>query len=335
LKSKEGLKVIYDLVAKSDVVLENFRPGAAKGMGLDYDTLRSRRPEIIYCSINGFGSDGPWARKPAFDAIIQAMSGAMFATGESDRPPALMTVNIGDLAASCCAASAILAALHARGRGLGGTRIDMSMMDTMLFLMPFHTQIFLQTGYVVGRHGSGYGPRSIAGGFQTSDGKFVQVLCPYPKFQESLMKVIAEVPGFAGFENDPRFAGDQERMQNNAEFLELARKAFLHRTQAEWLDILAAAEVPHGPIMNVGEALESEQAVARGLVTTVDAPEFKNSYKTLASPFHTADSSPPTGPRKLAPFAADTRKVLGAFLGYPDAKIDELISAGAILPPAS
>ncbi len=336
LKSPRGVEVIYDLVKRSDIVLENFRPGVAKKLGIDYDALRKHKPDIIYCSISGFGSRGPLAQKPTFDAITQAMSGAMYATGESDRPPALMTVNIGDLAASLCAANAMLAALHARNQGRGGSVIDMSMLDAMLFLMPYHTQAYLQMGVVMGRHGSGYGPRSIAGGFETADGKFVEVLCPYPKFQKSFMKVLAEVPGCAHIETDPRFVGDKERLENNEAFLVEARKAFRHRTQQEWLDILTAAEVPHGPILTVAEMLGSKQAEARGLITTVEAPEFHGPYKTLASPFHTADVlAPPHGPRKLAPFAADTQKVFGELLGYSQEKISELISAGAIVPPAS
>jgi formyl-CoA transferase/CoA:oxalate CoA-transferase len=150
------------------------------------------------------------------------------------------------------------------------------------------------------------------------------------------MRVIAGVPGFETIEADTRFAGDLDRLQNNEAFLEQARQAFLRRTQNEWLKILAEAEVPHGPIMTVAEALESEQASARGLVTTIDAPEFGNTYKTLASPFHTADVSTSTkGPRKVSPFAADTHGVLNAFLGYSDAKIAELVSLGAIIPPSN
>jgi crotonobetainyl-CoA:carnitine CoA-transferase CaiB-like acyl-CoA transferase len=211
----------------------------------------------------------------------------------------------------------------------------MSMLDALLFLMPYHTQVYLQTGYVMGRHGSGYGPRSIAGGFETKDGKFVEVLCPYPKFQMSLLKALAEVPGFEDMAEDARFLDDKSRLENNEAFLEAARRAFRYRTQQEWIDILTAAEVPHGPILTVAEALQSEQAEARGLVTNVEAPEFRGSYKMLASPFHTADvKAPPRGARKVAAFAADTKKVLGDFLGYTDEKIANLASAGAIVPPA-
>jgi len=330
LKSAQGRQVIHDLAKVSDVVLENFRPGVTKRLGVDYESLRKLKPDLIYCTITGFGSSGPLATKPAFDAIIQAMSGAMEATGESDRPPALMTVNIGDLAASCLASNAIQAALRARDKGAGGAHIDMSMLESLMYLMVFHTQFYLQQGYVMGRHGSGYGPRSIAGAFETSDGKYIQVLCPYVHFQDSLQKVISEVPGFDHLNTDPRFASELARAENNEAFLAIARQAFVHRSEAEWLALLEAADIPHGRIQNVGEALTSAQAVHRGMVAEVEAPEYGVSLPSMASPFHTAISS--VSPRRISvpAFAEHTRAVLGEVLGYPEQKIDELVRTGVV-----
>src|SRR5690606_29057775 len=116
MKSADGLGIVHDLVRRADILVENFRPGVTARLGVDYEMLKAIKPDLIYCSVNGFGSTGPLAHKSAFDAPIQAMSGAMSATGEADRPPALSTVNIGDLAASVMAATAITAALVERDR---------------------------------------------------------------------------------------------------------------------------------------------------------------------------------------------------------------------------
>jgi crotonobetainyl-CoA:carnitine CoA-transferase CaiB-like acyl-CoA transferase len=327
LKTAGGKAVFLDLARRADVVLENFRPGVTQRLGIDYETLRRINPALIYCTITGFGSNGPLAARSAFDSTIQAMSGAMFATGEPDRPPALMTVNLGDLAASCISTSAIIAALHGRAGGDGGRHIDISMLECLLFLMVHHTQTFLQDGGVWGRHGSGYGPGVIAGAMECRDGKYVQLVCPYPKFQESLQRVIAMVPGFEEAAGDPRFSTTELRLKNSETFLQTVRDAFKRRSRDEWLAVLEDNDVPSSPIYDVGEALGSEQLAARGAISSVRIPECGIEMPILASPFDCLGN--PGAPRALPAFAQHTSAILREF-GYSDEEIARLTAERAI-----
>ncbi|MGA9794195.1 MAG: CaiB/BaiF CoA-transferase family protein [Rhizomicrobium sp.] len=327
LKTPAGNSVFLDLARRADVVLENFRTGVTQRLGIDYETLRKINPSLIYCTITGFGSEGPLATKSAFDSTIQAMSGAMFATGEPDRPPALMTINLGDLAASCISASSILAAIHGRAQGDGGRHIDVSMLECLLFLMVHHTQSFFQNGSVWGRHGSGYGPGVIAGAMECRDGKYVQLVCPYPKFQESLQRVIAMVPGFEAVMADPRFATTELRLKNSEPFLQTVRDAFKHRSRNEWLAVLEDNDIPSSPIYDVGEALASEQLAARGAISSVRIPESGMEIPMLASPFDRLGSS--GAHRELPAFAQHTSAILRE-IGYSDEKIARLSAERAI-----
>jgi CoA:oxalate CoA-transferase len=326
LKTAAGKAVFLDLARRADVVLENFRAGVTRRLGIDYETLRKINPALIYCTITGFGSNGPLAAKSAFDSTIQAMSGAMFATGEPDRPPALMTINLGDLAASCIAASAMIAAVHGRAGGDGGRHIDISMLECLHFLMTHHTQTFLQDGSVWGRHGSGYGPGVIAGAMECRDGKYVQLVCPYPKFQESLQSVVASVPGFEEMARDPRFSTTELRLRNSETFLRTVRDAFKHRSRDEWLAVLEDNDVPCSPIYDVGEALGSEQLAARGAISSIRIPECGIEMPILASPFDCLGTG---APRALPAFAQHTSAILREF-GYSDEKIARLSAERAI-----
>jgi CoA:oxalate CoA-transferase len=330
MKSAAGHAVILDLARKADVVVENFRPGVTGRLKVDYDSLRAVNPSLVYCSISGFGSTGPLATKPAFDATIQAMSGIMHATGETDRPPALTTINIGDLAASCMAATAITAALMARARTGEGAYIDMSMLDAALYLLPIQAQFAMQVGYVMGRHGSGYGPNSITGAFQTSDGIFLEVICPTFAFQRRFRDAVAEVEGFGHIATDPRFADPAAIGANNEAFLALARQAFPARDAAAWGAALDAADVPWGPVLTIEEILQHEQVRHRGLIGEVVTSEGGKPLPMVLSPFGGA----PATPARVPGYGEQGEEIMAGLLGYSAERRAELRQFGAVLSAA-
>lgn len=329
LKKPEGREVLYELAKRADVLIENFRPGVTRRLGVDYETIRGHNPGIVYCSITGFGSTGPLAEKPAFDAVIQAMSGAMHSTGESDRPPSLMTAQMGDLASSCMAAPAILAGLH-RKRSTGeGCHVDISMLESMMYLLPSQTQGYLQWGQIPERHGSSYGFGAIVRAFEASDGKYLQVLCPYPHFQERLAEAAAQVAGCEALTSDPRFQSADGRRENADEFLELVGRAIATRPRDEWLEILAAADVPSAPIHDIAQALAIPQHEHRGFVGEMELAEVGRK-KTVGSPFKVSGFDTP---REFVPppeFSEHTEEVLRESLGYSEGRIAELRKAEII-----
>ena len=326
LKQPEARKVFYELVARSDVLVENYRPGVTKRLGIDYDALAKVNPRLVYCSMSGFGSNGPDADKPAFDAIIQAISGTMSITGTEDRPPSLMGLYLGDLAAPSFGVHGILAALYARQKRNQGCHLDMSLLEGILYLAPGQTQTYFQKGEVSGRHGSGYGGAGAnARAFLTADNKYVEVMCPYPKFQESLRQLIGSLPGFEQAMQDARFATPDGRGEHLKDYWGLLDKAFKTKTLKEWLDVLNKMDVPCAPINTIAEAVQNPQLLYRGFVSEVDVPGL-GKKKTVSSPFNfnsfprKANSSPPI-------LGEHTAEVLKQVLGYTSERIAALKAA--------
>lgn len=329
MKSAEGLAIVHDLVRRADILVENFRPGVTARLGVDYETLRAIKPDLIYCSVNGFGSTGPLAQKSAFDAPIQAMSGAMSATGEADRPPALSTVNIGDLAASVMAATAITAALVERDRTGAGQHLDIAMLDSLLYLLPIQLQMAAQAGYVMSRHGSGYGPNSIAGAFRTSDGSYLQILCPVFAFQARLRDLVASVPGFQAIATDARFATAIDMSANSSDFLAIACEALETMDEATLSRQLDANDIPWGRINRFDEILAEPQVLHRGLIGTARVPGGREA-PLVRSPFHSASGE--TGPAPRVPdYGEDGEEILEGLLGYDADRRAALIAGGAVL----
>jgi formyl-CoA transferase len=329
LKHKQGRDVLLDLLRSAHVMIENFRPGVTERLGIDYESIRAQCPSLVYCTITGFGSTGPLAQKPAFDAVIQAMSGAMFSTGESDRPPALMTAQMGDLASACMAAPAILAALHRRERTSQGSHIDISMLESLIYLLPSQTQGYLQWGQIPERNGSSYGFGAIVGAFEASDGQFVQVLCPYPHFQERLAAAAAKVPGCEALTTDARFQTADGRRENSAEFLGLVARAIKTRPQAEWLAVLTEADVPSAPVHDIAQALAIPQLEHRGFLGVMDLAEI-GPQKTVASPFQVSGYEPPAKLDGVPELGEHTDAVLRERCGYDAGRIAALRAAEVI-----
>ena len=263
LKNPDDLSFALQLSDHADVVVENFRPGVAAKLGIGADALMARNSRLIYASISGFGQTGPMRERPAYDIIVQALTGLMSITGDPEGPPTLVGEAIGDLTAGLYGSWAILAALFQRERTGAGCHIDLAMFDALLSLMPTATCRYIATGKVPERVGNRHPLSAPFGAFRTGDG-YVIVAVLNPKLFEQFCAVI----GHPEFLADPRFATDSERAANESVLRSAFEEWSLRYSTAEVVAALSKAGVPTAPIMGVGEAVDSEHAKSRKLFRT-------------------------------------------------------------------
>jgi len=262
LKSPEAKEVILDLVASCDVVVENFRPGVAARLGVDYDTLRRVRPDLIHCAISGFGQEGPLTKRPAYDVVAQAMSGFMSLTGEPGRPPVLAGDSIGDTVPGIYAAWAICAALFRRERTGQGGEIDVAMFDCLFSLLPTALAQFQTTGTAPERTGSTHPLSAPFGAFQAQDGHFVLAVANAPLFAR-----LSEALGLPDLPSDPRFVDDQKRRAHEDDLRAIIEGWSADKPVAEVIDLFEAKGIPAAPIWNMAEAAASPQVAVRDLLS--------------------------------------------------------------------
>ena len=253
-----------DLAAEADVVVENFRPGVADKLGIGWDPVKARNPRIVYASISGFGQDGPNARRPAYDIVLQALSGIMTVTGEPEGAPTLIGESIADITTGLFGSWAILAALYERERGGEGRRVDVSMFESMIALQPLVVTRYLATGQVPQRVGNRHPLSAPFGAFRAADKLFVLAVLN-PKLFETLATLI-ERPDLL---NDPRFATDSDRLKNEATLRAAIEDWSMKRPAAEAVSALIVAGVPAAEVSDMAGALDSDQARARPVLQNV------------------------------------------------------------------
>jgi CoA:oxalate CoA-transferase len=289
LKKPEDLEFARKLADHADIVVENFRPGVADKLGIGANELRKRNPRLVYASISGFGQSGALRERPAYDLIVQAMTGLMTVTGEPDGPPTMIGEAFGDLTAGLFASWAILAALHQRERTGEGCAIDLAMFDSLLSMMPTATCRYIATGKVPHRVGNRHALSAPFGAFRTGDGYVVVAV-----LNEKLFEQFCNTIGRPDLLADPRFASDSERTNNEAVLREAFEQWSLARTTQETVAALSASGVPVAPIDHVGTAVDSEHAKDRKLFRsasfgagTVHVPEqpaaFSNAERGSAT----------------------------------------------------
>jgi CoA:oxalate CoA-transferase len=282
LKKPEDLDFARRLADHADIVVENFRPGVADKLGIGAAALRERNPRLVYASISGFGQNGPLRERPAYDLIVQAMTGLMTITGEPDGAPTMIGEAFGDLTAGLFASWAILAALHQRERTGEGCQIDLAMFDSLLSMMPTATCRYIATGNVPHRVGNRHPLSAPFGAFRTGDGHVVVAV-----LNEKLFEQFCDTIGRRDLLGDPRFASDSERTNNEAVLREAFEQWSLTRSTQETVAALSAAGVPVAPIDNVGTAVDSDHAKMRSLFRNaslgagnVDVPEQPAIFST-------------------------------------------------------
>ena len=253
-----------DLAAGADVVVENFRPGVADKLGIGWEKVRARNPRAVYASISGFGQDGPNARRPAYDIVLQALSGIMTVTGEPEGTPTLIGESIADITTGLFGSWAILAALYERERSGVGRRIDVSMFESMIALQPLVVTRYLATGEVPQRVGNRHPLSAPFGAFRAADKLFVLAVLN-PKLFETLATLI----GRPDLLQDPRFATDSDRLKNEAALRAAIEDWSMQHPAADAVSALVAAGVPAAEVSDMAGALASDQAQARPVLQNV------------------------------------------------------------------
>ncbi len=317
LKDPAGLQRFLALAAEADVVIENFRPGVAARLGIDYETVRAVNPRIVYASISGFGQTGPYSAYPGYDLIAQAMTGVMSVMGEPDGPPMKSAIPIADLGAGMFATIGILAALIARGKDGEGQYLETSLFESALAMSVWESTEYWSTGESPRPLGSANRMSAPYQAVATSDGYLT-----IGANNEKLWRGLCEVLGAPELIADPRFADNNRRMDNRPALIEELERRFASRTTDEWVADLLAAGVPAGPIRDYKQVLTSDPHVkARGMIASFQHP-VEGETQVLASPLKLHRT--PVSVRSAPPLLGQhTDEVLEEWLPRTPAGTDE------------
>jgi crotonobetainyl-CoA:carnitine CoA-transferase CaiB-like acyl-CoA transferase len=327
IASHEGQALVRDLARHCDVVLENFKVGHLKRYGLDYQSLKAIRPDIVYCSITGFGQDGPYAHRAGYDFLIQGMGGLMSITGERDELPGGGPQKVGvaltDLMTGMYATVAVLAALTHRDRTGEGQHIDMALLDTQVAMLANVGSNYLNSGKPPKRWGNAHANIVPYQTFACSDGHIIVAAGNDGQYQK-----FVEAGGRPELADDPRFATNPLRVKNRDTLVPLLAGMVATRRRDEWIEMLESVGVPCGPINDVGEVFDNPQVRARGVEIELPHPAaskvrlVRSPMKMSATPA-TSDKAPPM-------LGEHTDEVLREVLGKEEAQIAALRAKGVV-----
>jgi crotonobetainyl-CoA:carnitine CoA-transferase CaiB-like acyl-CoA transferase len=323
MASAEGQKLIRALAAKSDVVIENFKVGGLKKYGLDYDSLKAVNPKLIYCSITGFGQDGPYAQRAGYDFMIQGMAGFMSVTGEPDGQPMKAGVAFADIFTGLHAVIGITAALFHRERTGEGQYLDLALLDSQVAVLANQASNYLVGGTVPGRLGNAHPNIVPYQTFETADGHIIIAVGTDRQFKE-----YCAIIGVAELANDERFNSNRKRVENRNDLAPLLAVPMKSRTTSAWVAALEAAAVPCGPINTIAQMFADPQVLARGLqigLTREDGVQVPG----VANPI--LFSQTPVEYEKAPPKLGDgTESVLKNLIQLSDEQINSLRASGTI-----
>jgi crotonobetainyl-CoA:carnitine CoA-transferase CaiB-like acyl-CoA transferase len=321
LKTAGGREVLFDLLRTADAVVENFRPGVLERLGVDFDRMREINPKLVLVSVSGFGMDGPYRDLPAYDLILQAMTGHMSIMGESGRPPVIMGIPIADLLAGVFSAVALLAGVENQRERGEGEHVDLAMFDVMVEMLSHVGTLYLNSGLDQQPQGSAHPFITPWQAFRCRDGVHIVVAPREEHFWTKLCDALGE-PGLA---DRPEFADAKSRQAHRHELLPLLESIFVRRDADEWLEVLQASGVPTARVNRMPEVFEDPNVSARRMIQSFPTDHgvvraVGNAIKVAGRP--EAPASPP--PR----LGGDTNDILRSLLGYEPARIARLTEEG-------
>lgn len=267
--TQEGQDILRRLVERSDVLVENYLPGTLQRYGLDYACVSALNPRLIYCSVSGFGQDGPNAARAGYDAMIQAEAGLMSLTGEADGGPMKVGIAVSDLMCGMYAATAILAALQERTRTQRGSHLDLALFDCQVAWLANQGMNYLVGGTVPPRHGTAHPNIAPYQVFATADGHLMLAVGNDEQFRR-----FCAVASAQALADDPRFAANAGRVAAREALIAALTPLLAGRSTRDWLDALAAAGVPAGPVNDLAAVFAHEQVASRGLLATMRHPHW-------------------------------------------------------------
>ncbi|MEE2881153.1 MAG: CaiB/BaiF CoA-transferase family protein [Chloroflexota bacterium] len=322
-KESEAIQIFLKLVQKADVVVENFTPGVMKRFGLDYESVKAINPSIIYCSISGFGQDGPYQNRPAYDQIMQGVSGLMSITGEPDGEPQKVGIAVSDIGAGMWAAFAVMTALHHRTNSGDGQHIDISMLDAQVAWMTYQAAYFFANEEPPKRLGAAHPTLVPYQAFMSQDGKYVNVAVG----SERLWDRFCEGIGKMDLKDNPNFAQNGDRVRNRSILVPLLQEYFLTQPAKHWLDALQAVNVPAGPINDLADVFSDPQILHREMLVEIPHPILKSIKQTgLPLKFSVTPGSFDRHPPLLG---EHNQEILNS-IGYSNEEIDGLTKNSVI-----
>ncbi len=329
MATPDGQALLKQMAAQADIVVENFKTGGLKQYGLDHESLRAVNPRLIYCSVTGFGHDGPYAERAGYDLMIQAMTGMMSITGRPDDVPGGGPLRVGvaltDLFTGVYASTAILAALQVRDRTGEGQHIDMALLDVGMAILANQASAFLNTGKAPQRQGNTHPSLAPYQDFPTLDGSMLLAIGNNGQFAR-----FCEAAGHPEWAADARFATNTLRVKHRGVLIPMMEELTRTRTTTDWVTLLEDKAVPCGPINDIAQAFDDAQVKSRGLAVTLprDAGDGIESITGVASPLRLT-ATPPVLRHAPPALGQHTREVLAEF-GIDAARFDTLRAAGVV-----
>ncbi len=317
------MRVLEPLLAKADVVVENFRPGTMARLGLGYEQLATRFPRLVYCSISGFGQTGPRRQEPGYDAVVQAEGGLMSITGSAEGEPFRLGVAISDIVSGMFAAQGVAFALLARERTGRGQFVDIGMLDATAALLTYQAGIYFATGTTPGRMGNRHPTIVPYETFEAADGNFVVAVG-----NDDQWRRFCSVLGMDAIAADQRFTTNRLRLANYDVLRPMLGERLRSRPRAEWVEGLKSAGVPCGSVRDVAEVLQDPQLEARGMIQQVEHA-VAGAVRVTGVPIKLSDT--PGAVRTPPPtLGQHTQSILSLDAGLQPHEIEELRGAGAV-----
>ena len=322
LKSDEGRAIVHDLVEGADIVLQSFKGGTARKLGVDYDTLKALNERLVYCEISGFGQEGPLGGRPGYDVMLQAFSGMIHSMGAEDTPYSRVSFSPVDMGTGLIAVIGVLAALQERHRTGKGSHVELSLLDTSLSLLGYLAQNYWFTGEPPRRLGTVHPSLAPYQAFDAADGALM-----VGAGNDAQWRRLCGLLGLDHLADDPRFASNTARVDNCTETAGLVQEKLIAKPVAHWLERFAEAGIPSAPIQGLDAALDHPQVAARGLVTRSQHPVL-GELKQIGMPirFNHQERAAPAAPPLLGQHSAEVLRQAG----YPPETVDDLIARGIV-----
>ena len=314
LRDPQAKEIFLKLAKNSDVIVENFTPGVMERFGLDYEAVKATNPNVIYCSISGFGQDGPYRSRPAYDQIMQGIGGLMSVTGEPDGEPQKIGVAVTDIGAGMWAAFAIMAALHHRGQSGAGQYIDVSMMDAQIAWLTYQAGYFFANGTPPKRMGAAHPTLVPYQAFMCQDGKYINVAVGSDRIWDRFCQGINR----EDLKDHPDYANNGDRVRNRGAMVSMLQEYFLTRPVADWVKDLQAVNVPCGPINDLADVFADAQVLARNMYQEMPHPTL-GSIKQTGLPIKF--SATPGGLDRHPPLLGEHNQEVLTSLGYSEGDI--------------
>ncbi|MBP8305784.1 MAG: CoA transferase [Burkholderiaceae bacterium] len=326
LKSPAGQAIAMDLIATADIVVENFSTGVMARFGLDYERVKQRKPDIIYCSVSSYGRSGPYANRIGFDPVVQAESGFMALNGYPENEPVRAGPSMMDVSTALMACNGVLAAVAARERNGIGQLVEITMIETAVNMLGNFSLAYLATGISPSRYGNTQPTACPVGSFETAD-ESIYVACANDR---TYQRLVTDVLGMPELVTDARFCNSAQRRDNQIELIRLIGNELKRRPRAEWLAKMHAVGVPAGAVRTVAEAMMGPEVAALGQMSEIPHATL-GTVPNVGLPIHLY-GTPIVDPVGAPVMGADTDAVLRELLGYDEARVAAAAKSGGLGP---